>query len=426
MAEAVAQDGFAATTVAGVVARAGVSRKAFYEHFRGKEECFLAVYDEIVADGITQVSEAYRAGEGLEGGAHSGIEVLFERAVEKPGALRLVLVEIGALGSAGVERRERLIGAYEQLLRRSLDLPRGSGPIPNPVLRAIVGGLSKVLYTYVSRKGHGELRSLIPDLVEWVTSYFPVPEAMMTLTDPPPSTPAAAFAGGRAPGTLAPESTLGVRRAQVLRHARISRSFVVHSQRERILDAVANLSATRGFAAFTVNDVADEAAVSLKAFYEHFADKEDAFLVAYEVGHGKGLSIVQRAFQAAPDWPAGVIAGIAALFDFLAAEPSFAYMALVDALTATPRTAERSNQGIVPYAQMLLPGLDLGAPGRKPATVAIEAIAGGLFELCFSYALQRRVASLSELAPRATYFALAPFLGAQRAGELAVGVGEGS
>src|SRR3954451_4843452 len=45
MADAVAAKGYAATTVADGVARAVVSRKTFYEHFRDKEECFLAAFD---------------------------------------------------------------------------------------------------------------------------------------------------------------------------------------------------------------------------------------------------------------------------------------------------------------------------------------------------------------------------------------------
>ena len=62
------------------------------------------------------------------------------------------------------------------------------------------------------------------------------------------------------------------------------------------------------------------------AFYEHFADKEDAFLVAYEVGHGKALASVERAYMAESDWRLAVRAGIGALFGFLASEPSFAHI----------------------------------------------------------------------------------------------------
>jgi AcrR family transcriptional regulator len=420
LTDIVGEKGYTAATIADVTTRAGVSRKAFYEHFANKEECFLYTYDTVVKEGIERVAEAYREVEDLSSGAGYGITTLFELAIENPNALRLVLVEVGAVGPAGVARHERLVAAYEELLREGLGLPPGSGTISSPVLRAMVGGLNKILYTHVRSGEYEKLRDLLPDIVAWTTSYYPAPSSMRTLQDPQPSHPPAGLVGGRAPGTLAPGSTSSRRRGLLRREPNLSRSFVVHSQRERILDAVANLSARKGYAALTVEEIVEEAAVSLNAFYEHFADREDAFLVAYEVGHGKGLAIVERAFDAAPDWRSGVRAGITALFDFLASEPAFAHLALVDALIATPNTIERSNRGVTLYAQMLIPGLDEAPEQSRPATVTIEAIAGGIFELCFSYALQGRIGELSELVPRATYFALAPFLGAEEAGRIAV------
>lgn len=49
-----------------------------------------------------------------------------------------------------------------------------------------------------------------------------------------------------------------------------------------------------------------------------------------------------------------------------------------------------------------------------------EAIASGIFELCLHHALQHRMHELPLMVPRATYFALAPFIGAETAGEIAV------
>jgi AcrR family transcriptional regulator len=195
----------------------------------------------------------------------------------------------------------------------------------------------------------------------------------------------------------------------------------VHSQRERILDAVASLTAAHGYVELKVEDIAEQAAVSLNAFYVHFADKEDAFLVAYEVGHAKALASAERAYTAAGDWQLGVRAGLAALFDFLAAEPAFAHLALVDALVATARTAERSNIGVAAFARMLIPGLE-EAPGQSALSpVTIEAIAGGIFDLCLHYAFQGRIGELPELVPSATYVALAPFLGIRDAARVAIG-----
>src|SRR3954452_13838898 len=62
MADAVARTGYAGTTVADVVAGAGVSRKTFYEHFSDREECFLAAFD----TGVDMVFGAILAAEPVD------------------------------------------------------------------------------------------------------------------------------------------------------------------------------------------------------------------------------------------------------------------------------------------------------------------------------------------------------------------------
>jgi AcrR family transcriptional regulator len=203
----------------------------------------------------------------------------------------------------------------------------------------------------------------------------------------------------------------------------VSRSFVAHNQRERILDAVANLSVAKGFGKLTVEDIAEEAAVSLAAFYEHFGGKEEAFLVAYEVGHAKGLALVEREYAAQSDWPSAVRVGIETLFEFLASEPAFSRLALIEALCATSRSAERSYLGVGAFADLLVPGVEaLPGGARLPATT-IEAITGGIFELCLQYCAEGRIAELPRLGPSATYFALAPFLGGEQAAQIALAGG---
>jgi AcrR family transcriptional regulator len=430
MGELVGENGYAGTTVANVLARAGVSRKAFYQHFANKQECFLAAYDAITSDGRREVARAYDAAADPTRSAESAIAQLFERAVKNPGAVRLALVEAGVVGQAGIERRERLMSEYEGLLRDMLGLPTRPGTISNPVLRGIIGGLNGVLYAHVRSDRLDRVLRLVPDLVRWAMCYSPPPRSMMRLltqsidSRPPPPR----LSGGRAPGTLAvgvPTIAAGGRRGLARgKHGSVSRSLVIHSQRERILDAVAGLVARDGYARLTVEGIAERAAVSLQAFYEHFTGKEDAFLVAYELGHGKGLAIVERAFAAQSDWRLGVREGIRALFDFLASEPAFAHLALVDALTATRRTAERVNGGVAAYAELLFPGAEQATHLALPPAVTTEAIAGGLFELCLTYALLGHIESLSELLPRATYFALAPFIGAEPAGRVATAPAE--
>jgi AcrR family transcriptional regulator len=419
--DVVGENGYAELTVSDVIKRAGVSRRAFYEHFSNREACFLATFDSIMDDSSRAVQQAFSGSGLLLENVQGAIEEVFNGALRRPDALRVLMVEIGSAGPAGIARREQLGAAYEDALRQSLGLPPGPGPIPNPVLRGVIGGLGTVLYGHVHSGRRKQLQVLIPQLAEWAASYWPAPPLFMNFTDPTPATLRGELPGGRAPGTLSLGAATSRRRRLVGGDSGVSPPYVAHSQRERILDAVANLTAANGYAALTVEGIAAAAAISLQAFYEHYPSKEDAFLCAYEVGHGKGLALVERAFDCERDWRLGVRAGITALFEYLAGEPAFAHLALVDALAASERAAERAIKGATVYAQMLLPGFAQSPRARRPPPIAVEAIAGGVFELCLHHALQRRMHELPLMVPRATYFALAPFIGADAAAEIATG-----
>jgi AcrR family transcriptional regulator len=414
MVEAIGQSGYRTTTVADVIGRAGASRKTFYKHFANKQECFLTAYDVISARATHRLEGAYGEADGWPGRVEAAIGALFQTAIENPAALRLATVEIGAAGPAGIERRERSIALYMRFIRDAAKLAPGDGRTSDTTARAIVGGIYRILHGGVSK---GQLK-LVGDLASWAASYYPAPPARAA-SRAGRARARAGLEGGRAPGTLAPHSALIERRGLARGNQNVSPSFVVHNQRERILDAVANLTAAKGYAALGVNDIAAEAAVSLKAFYEHFADKEDAFLVAYELGHSKGLALVERAYAAQPDWRTAVHAGIAALLHFLASEPAFAHLALIDALTATARTAEQSRAGVSEFARMLLPGLEEAPDHARRPAVVIQAIAGGIFELCLHWAVEGRIHDLPELTSEATYIALAPFIGAEEASRVA-------
>jgi AcrR family transcriptional regulator len=439
MLETIGEKGYVATTVSEVVARAGVSRKAFYQHFANKEECFLATYDAIARESRRRMVRAVRDSEGHPDRMETAIRTMFEAAMENPDAMRLAITEIAAVGPAGIERRERSIVEYGQLIHDGLqsspggpngrrggrsngqtDAQLGAAELPATTLRAVVGGFNRVLIAYVHGGRSARSLELVPDLARWASSYYPAPESF---TEHLAASHAAhrpaypAQLGGRAPGTLAPRQ--GDRRIQRAGHA-ASRSFVVHNQRERILDAVANLTAAHGYGALRVEEVAAEASVSLQAFYEHFESKEDAFLVAYELGHAKGLNIVERALANAGDWRTGVRDGLANLMAYLASEPSFARLALMATIIATPRANELSSRGLAAYAQLLAPGFDEVPKRMRPPPIALDAIAGGLRELLLHYAIQGRTQDLPELTVDATYVALAPFIGAQAAAQVAI------
>ena len=421
MIDSVGEKGYRATTISDLVGRAGVSRKTFYEHFANKQECLLATFDTIAEDGRRRAVEAYgRAeAEGLQEAVEAAIRALFEATIDNPAAARLNMVEIVAAGPAGIERRERATDDYRRFVRGILQQEPDDGTVPDAVVRAVVGGLNRILYSRVRHGRRAELRQLVPDLMRWVTCYRPTPP-MLTQGEESAVGPAeyTGLEGGRAPGTLASSTSgdLGLVRGMT----NVMRSFALHIQRERILDAVANLTAAGGYADLTVEKIAGEAAMSLQTFYDHFNSKEEAFLFTYEVGHARGLALVERADEAQTDWPSGVKAAVSALLHYLGSEPAFAQLALLHMLIATPRTAERANAGITEYLSVLEPGFEETSEHRRPPAIAIEAIGGGLGELMYHCVMRNRATELPSMTTHATYVALAPFVGPEQAARVAV------
>jgi AcrR family transcriptional regulator len=113
MAEAMAEKGYARTSVADVLRRARVSRETFYELFSSKEDCFMSAFEEA----YRHIVEAVAAGPG--GGDRGGdpsdwFSVVLENYLTAlsadPVTARVFLIEVYAAGPEAMERRQVLQG----------------------------------------------------------------------------------------------------------------------------------------------------------------------------------------------------------------------------------------------------------------------------------------------------------------------------
>jgi AcrR family transcriptional regulator len=202
-------------------------------------------------------------------------------------------------------------------------------------------------------------------------------------------------------------------------HHGLTREQIVDSQRERLLASIADLVAKKGYRGVTITEVVKRASVSTRDFYELFTGKEDCFLSAFEVVRDHLEDQVRRTAPDEPDWAHRVIAGLRAVLDFFAAEPGLARFCLVDAVSATPTIAIRFREAVL----MAAPGL---AEGREelddPDSLLPEtedAILGGIVSLTTRSIVSGEPKDLSSLLPDLAEFTLGPYLGAERAAEIA-------
>jgi AcrR family transcriptional regulator len=405
LAEAIVARGYTGTPVSEVIERAGVSRKTFYVHFQDRQDCLMAACAVAVEGTLARARTAAQRAGGGRNQLPATITALCEAAAESPGTSSLQVAEAAAAGPAGLRLRNEAVLSLGSLLRAGL-MPASSAPA-TAVMGMIAGGLLRFL---ASRALAGKLKrsqTLTSELARWIRSYHPAPAGIARLgggplLDADGSDAEQALIGGRAPGTL----SLAPR--WLLDSTRVSPSFTAHSQRERILDAVASLSASKGYVGLTVDEIVTLAGVSLNTFYEHFTDKEDAFLVAQEVGHVRGAAVLEQTLARSSSWDAGVRDGIGALLGFFSSEPAFARLAAVEAPIATPQASARARHHLAGYATLLLEG----APrGRRPPSIAADVIAAALHEAAFALAVGGPVRDPTRARSYATYLVLAPFLG---------------
>ncbi|HEX5309362.1 MAG TPA: TetR/AcrR family transcriptional regulator [Solirubrobacteraceae bacterium] len=416
MIQAVNERGFVATTISDLVARAGVSRRSFYEHFENKEECLLATYDALIERLTTRLAESFDPEAEWTVQIDSFVRALFEASSDRPDAARLVSVEMGAAGPVGIERWARDADRLAQFVSYICSRAPDGGRPPPALARAIVGALRTILYSRVrrersSRSLKSELQKLTPDIVGWIVALCPVPGTI-------PERPRARrvhLQGGRAPGSLSPAPPWAPRGLPRGEHS-LPRGWVAHNQRERIFDAVANLTAGNGYPGLSLEEIVADAAISLQTFYEHFDNKEEAFLATFEMGHAKATAAINRSLDLKLSWQQNIRRGLNALLEFLAAEPAIARLACVDILIAYPHVTGRVNEANFSYIELLDIGPDNTYP-NTPAAVMREASVGAIFELIHDHVLRGRTEKVPELCDYAMYLVVTPFAGRDAAAE---------
>lgn len=120
MAEALADGGYVATSVAAVLRRAGVSRETFYELYADKHACFLDALDVVGEVLLAELATAVAGTGHPVRRAERAVDRYLSTVVAEPAFARLFLVEVHAAGNAAMARRadlqDRISATFADLL----------------------------------------------------------------------------------------------------------------------------------------------------------------------------------------------------------------------------------------------------------------------------------------------------------------------
>ena len=134
----------------------------------------------------------------------------------------------------------------------------------------------------------------------------------------------------------------------------LSRDEVAASQRGRMLEACFRVVAEKGYTRFTVADVIAPAGVSRETFYEHFADKEDCFLAAYDLSVEAVLAAMSHADPGGDGDPLDRYEEMMrGYLELMALEGGYARVFLVDVYAAGPRALKRRREVIDRFTEVV-------------------------------------------------------------------------
>ncbi len=178
MAESVAEKGYARTTVADVLARAGASRETFYQNFANKQECFLAAYDESVGQLTAILLAAIEPPQPPMIRFERALTAYLDAMATEPALAHTFLIEVYAAGPEAWQRRADVLDRFGDVVFEIVRSDAALGKLPDPrfAAQAIVGAISSLVTGRVAAGDYAALPQLKTPIMEFIGA-FPAPTA---------------------------------------------------------------------------------------------------------------------------------------------------------------------------------------------------------------------------------------------------------
>ena len=407
MIELSARAGHNEVSIAELCAGAGVSPVTFYAEFADKEELLITAYRSCAERVFGPMRAALLDGEPAHVPALA-LRAMLESIAEDPDAGRIVFVESLGGGERMRAARREALARFEARVQQYLErVPTDAITLDVPAV-AVAGALRHIVARSLRTSSEDQLPALVDGGLRWLYSYARArgsgpwsssEDALLTLASAPASTPSQPAMPERLP-----PGRHGLPAAQVAR-----------SQRTRILLATAAVTMEKGYASTTVDEIVARARVAKPVFYEHFSDKQRAFLEAQQYPTQFILGRCAQAYFSGSDWPQRMWRMLETLLGLIAANPAISHLRLVECYSAGPEAIRRAEEITRSFTIFIEEGYLYRERARELPRLCSPAIAGAIFEIVQRDAEAGELATLGTRLPQLAYIAVAPFTGAEEA-----------
>lgn len=177
MVKVVGERGLTGATVANVVARAGVSRRTFYELFDDRDGCFLATLDYAVARASDHVLPAYESGDRWTERLRLGLAALLSFLDLEPGLGHLLVVGSLGAGPKVMEHRSWVLAEIITIVDGGRDQSKAAIALPSLTAEGVVGAAFAVIHARMVTGEKCRLLELLNPLMSMIVLPYLGPAA---------------------------------------------------------------------------------------------------------------------------------------------------------------------------------------------------------------------------------------------------------
>lgn len=191
-------------------------------------------------------------------------------------------------------------------------------------------------------------------------------------------------------------------------------------QRQALIAAFTRLATERGYAAVQAEEVARTGGLPPDSFAQHFASKEHCAALAYEAFIARLVRQAEEAIEPGLDWPLQVRAAVRSALGFIAEAALPARFFAVEALAfGGPIVFDRYLATLRHLAALLRQGREHSPEPDALPEIAEAVLIGGCATLIAGTLMDEKQDALPKLEVELVTMLLTPYLGRERAEEIA-------
>lgn len=173
---AMATKSYRDVTLADITSSAMVSRRTFYEHFKNKDECLLALARTTSQKIMKSIISSYDPSDDWPQTVTKVTSGYLQFIAEHPTLMYALYVEVAALGQSGLEIRREISHTFAEFLSQQTELKLASSALDHALTKqealALVAGINELILQTIIGKQSPDIATAVTQLNDVASSLI--------------------------------------------------------------------------------------------------------------------------------------------------------------------------------------------------------------------------------------------------------------